>query len=149
MTPSRGPYRFATLPKFWEFIESKAAERVIASSEIVLDELLRGDDELAEWAKRQQGILFMSPGQAVQKVFRQVAENVKNNNRYAAHHVASFLSGADPWVIAHAKASGGRVVTFEKPEPASSKPKIPDVANEFGVECINLWDLITELHASF
>ena len=36
VTPSRGPYRFATLPKFWEFLEQKAEEHVIASSEFVL-----------------------------------------------------------------------------------------------------------------
>ncbi|MFQ5827189.1 MAG: DUF4411 family protein, partial [Dehalococcoidia bacterium] len=60
-----------------------------------------------------------------------------------------FLSGADPWVIAHAKALGGRVVTFEKPEPISTKPKLPDVAGEFGVKCISLWDMLTELNASF
>ena len=149
VTPSRGPYRFATLPKFWDFMEQKANEQVIASSVFVLGELVGSGNALEAWAKRQQGTFFRSPDQAVQEAYRQIVESIKNNTRYAPHHVARFLSGADPWLIAHAKAQGGRVVTFEKPEPNSKKPKIPDVGEEFGVKCISLWDLLTELKASF
>lgn len=148
-TPSRGPYRFPTVPRFWEFLEQKASEKIIASPEFVLNELIEGDDQLKEWAKRQQGTLFQAPNQAVQEMFRQIADSVNNSPRYAAHHVAEFLKGADPWVIAYAAALGGRVVTFERSEPTSRKPKIPDVGREFGVHCISLWDMLTELGASF
>lgn len=113
VTPSRGPYRFGTLPKFWDYLEQKAEEQVIASSEFVLKELIGSDepDELETWAKRLGGKLFLSPDQAVQQMFSQIAESVKNNSRYDDHQVAKFLNGADPWLIAHAKALGGRVVT--------------------------------------
>lgn len=149
VTPSRGPYRFGTVPRFWEFLEEKAKADVIASSEFVLKELLGGGDELEEWAKRQQGTLFREALEPVQEKLRQIANSVNANSQYAKHHVAAFLGGADPWVIAHAIEQGGRVVTFEKPEPNSTKPKIPDVAGEFGRKCINLWDVLTELKASF
>ena len=36
-------------------------------------------------------------------------------------------------------------MTFEKPEPASKKPKIPDVASHFGVHCVTLWTMLAEL----
>ena len=58
ITPSRGPYRFATIPAFWEYIEQKANEQVLASSVFVLGELAGSGDELEAWAKRHQGILF-------------------------------------------------------------------------------------------
>ena len=148
-TPCRGPYRFATVPKFWEFLEQKAAENVFASPELVLKELLEGEDQLKTWAKAQEGKLFLPPTVEVQEMFGQVAANVTSNHRYATHHTVPFLNGADPWLIAYAKALGGRVVTFEKSEPTSRKPKIPDVAAEFGVTCLNLWDLLTELGTSF
>ncbi len=35
MTPKDGPYRFEMIPQFWEFIERKAAEGIIASSVLV------------------------------------------------------------------------------------------------------------------
>ncbi|MFH1002644.1 MAG: DUF4411 family protein, partial [Chloroflexota bacterium] len=85
----------------------------------------------------------------VQQAFGVIAENVKNNKNYADFWVHKFLGGADPWVIAHARALGGRIVTFEKPEPYSKKPKIPDVAALFDIKCISLWDMLTELKASF
>lgn len=149
VVPSRGPYRFTTVPRFWEFLRQKAEENVVASSERVLKELLEGEDDLKTWAKGQAGKLFLPPTVSVQAVLGQIVTNVSSNNRFAIHHTAKFLDGADPWIIAHAKALGGRVVTFEKSEPASRKPKIPDVAAEFGVNCLNVWDMLTELGASF
>ncbi|MCH9036090.1 MAG: DUF4411 family protein [Chloroflexi bacterium] len=146
---SNEAYRFAMVPGFWEFLEQKADEGVIASSERVLRELLdHGEDELKEWAQRQN-TLFQTTDRAVQEMTRQIADSVNNNTRFARQHITRFLSGADPWLIAHAKVLGGRVVTFEKSEPNSRKPKIPDVGREFGVSCIKLWDLLTELNASF
>lgn len=149
VTPSRGPYRFATVPRFWEFLEEKAKAEVIASSEFVLKELLGSGDELEQWAKRQQDTLFWEAQKPVQDKLGEIADGVNANIRYAQHNVARFLRGADPWLIAHAIVQGGRVVTFEKPEPNSTNPKIPDVAGEFGVKCVNLWDALTELKASF
>ena len=154
VTPSRGPYRFKTVPKFWEFLEQKANEHIIASPEFVLEQELTSSkpehaDDLEKWAKKQQGTLFISPNEAVQNAYSLVAESVRTDPRYASQHVTKFLDGADSWVIAYAKALGGRIVTFEKSESRSSKPKIPDVAGKFGIKCINLWDVLTELKASF
>jgi hypothetical protein len=150
VTPYRTAYRFNTVPKFWEFLERQSKKQVIVSSELVLQELTSGDpDELGIWAKQQQGTLFLMPTADVQKAYSQIAQNVKSNKQYKDYHVHKFLDNADPWVIAHAKALGGTVVTFEKSEPSSTKPKIPDVAAAFGVKCINIWDMLTELGASF
>jgi len=148
--PYREAYRFATVPKFWEFLEQKSKEQVIVSSELVLEELTNDKpDELGVWAKQQQGTLFLLPTEAVQQVLGQIVESVNNNKQYADPWIHAFLGGADPWIIAHAKALGGRVVTFEVSAPDSKRPKIPDVAARFGVRCINLWDMLTELKASF
>ena len=148
--PYREGYRFAFVPKFWEFLEKKSKEQVIVSSELVLQELTDDDpDELGVWAKQQQGTLFLAPTEVVQQVLGQIVESVKNNKQYAIYEVHKFLGGADPWIIAHAKALGGRIVTFEVSAPYSQKPKIPDVAAAFGVRCISLWDMLTELKASF
>lgn len=150
--PSTEGYRFAILPKFWEFLEEQARQQVIASSIRVLQELeakQEKPDELLIWARKQQGTLFLEPKQDVQETLRQVVDRVANTPRYYPQHVHEFLAGADPWLIAHAKVSGGKVVTFEKPEPNSHKVKIPDVAKEFTVSCMNIYDMLSELGASF
>ena len=142
---SRGPYRFSMMPVFWSFIEEQARHQRLASSELVLLELQDGEDQLKQWASGLQSVMFRVPTEEVQERYREVVANVNGNGRYAQHHVSRFLAKADPWLIAHARTDGGRIVTFEKPEPTSRKPKIPDVSHEFGISCINLFDLIEEL----
>ncbi|MBI2909639.1 MAG: DUF4411 family protein [Chloroflexi bacterium] len=143
ITPSRGPYRFSFGTALWDFLHQQADEKLIGSSTLVLGEL-RDGDELAQWA-RQQVSLFIVPDDSVQRAFSEVADKVNGAARFQPQHVQAFLSGADPWIIAHARAYGGRIVTFEKPEPASTKPKIPDVASAFGLSCLSLWDMLGEL----
>ncbi len=146
ITPFRGPYRFEAVPQFWEFLKQQAQAGVIGSPELVLDKELTSTgpppDSLELWAKSLRGVLFLPPDAPTQLKYKDVAEHVQKNARYKQQWIAPFLSGADPWLVAYAAAQGGRIVTFEKPEPLSSKPKIPDVAKQFGVSC---WDALLEL----
>ena len=136
-------------PGFWSFLEQKANEGTIASSRLVYQELHNGaEDELRAWAEaRKDGGLFVEPDSHVQAAFQEIADYVNAN--YPLHQAAQFLSGADPWIIAHAKAHGGRVVTFEVRAPSSSRPKIPDICDQFGVESMNIYGVLRELGASF
>jgi hypothetical protein len=149
MEPSKGPYHPQIAPKFWTFLEQKGREGIIASCLRVYGELQEGQGELAKWATKVSGAgFFVAPDASVQAVLGQIAEHV--NNGYPPHRASKFLDGADPWLIAHAKAHGGRVVTFEKRvDPTSRKPKIPNVAEIFGVKTLNIWELLLELDFSF
>lgn len=153
--PYREAYSFDRVPKFWEFLEEKAKEQVIVSSDLVLQELEDGcsdkehPDELLVWARKLREVLFLCPTDPIQEMVGQIATYVENNAQYAPWHIQDFLDSADPWVIAHAKILGGRVVTFEKSEPNSKKVKIPDVAGNFGINCISLWAMLDELKAHF
>lgn len=151
VTPSRGAYRFGILPQFWDFLEQKAKEQVFASSKYVYGELTGSEhpDDLEIWVRKVETVFFLEPDESVQQAYRHIAEIVVNEPRWRAHHVTKFLNDADPWIIAYAKALGGRVVTFEKSQPQSSKPFIPDVAQRVDVVCICLWDVLSELKVKF
>ena len=140
-----GPYGFDIVPSFWDFIEEKMNEGILSSSSMVFGELENGDkDDLLIWARqRKEEGHFNEPDAVVQTIFRQIADYVNQN--YPPFQASTFLAGADPWIIAHAKAYGGKVVTFEVPAPNSNKPKIPDVASEFDVETLNIYQMIREL----
>jgi len=145
----KGPYAFDIAPGFWMFLEQKAAEGIIASSSTVYKEFedYGAEDDLLQWARKQKDVgFFVEPDTIVQTFFRQIADYV--NNTYPSHEASDFFSGADPWIIAHAKAYGGRVVTFETSAPHSQKPKIPDVGNQFGVNCLNVYQMARELGMS-
>jgi len=140
-------YAFDLVPGFWRLLEQKCVEGVIASSTLVYDELEKGADDLAEWAKNQKA-LFVEPDQAVQSRFTDIANYV--NSRYPATQARQFLAGADPWLIAHAKTYGDVVVTREDRVPShSSKAKIPNVCDYFGIGSIDLFEMLRRLRAQF
>jgi hypothetical protein len=137
------------VPGFWAFLEQKADEGIIGSCLRVYEELQGLQDELSAWATKVNDTgFFVAPDPCVQAALSEIADHVKTN--YPDHNASEFLNGADPWPIAHAKAHGGRVVTFEKRvAPTSKKPKIPNVADRFGVKTLDIYRLLHELGASF
>jgi hypothetical protein len=150
ITPYRGAYRFEVVPQYWDFLKEKAKEGVVGSPELVLDRELTSSnpsqaDLLEQWAKPLRGILFLPPDSATQLRYKHVAQYVQTNPRFRQHWIAKFLDDADSWLVAYALAHGGRIVTFEKPQPLAAKPKVPDVAQHFGVDCVSLWDMLAEL----
>jgi hypothetical protein len=146
----RGPYSFSYGTALWDFLEAKAHESVIGSPQTVFDELsttekIDDKDRLELWARELRGVLFLPPEPSVQVEYGKVVNYVQNNSRYRQQWIASWLAGADPWIVAYPMALGGRIVTFEKPAPTGKKPKIPDVAQQFGIKCLTIWDMLTEL----
>ena len=103
----------------------------------------------AEWAgEREASAMFVEPDADTQTAFRDVAQYV--SQRYDPNQARKFLAVADPWLIAHAMASGGKVVTQEtRAGENSRRVKIPNVCDFFGVESLNMDDMLRELGASF
>ena len=150
ITPYRGSYPFDRVPQFWDFLKLKAEEGVVGSPELVLEKELTSPpsddpDDLELWAKLLKGSLFLPVDGPIQLKYNQVVQHVQTSGRYKQHWIAKFLDGADPWLVAYAMALGGRIVTFEKPEPRAKRPKIPDIAQHFNVRCLTLWDMLNEL----
>ncbi len=137
---------FDWLPSLWTILREKGVEGVIASSAYVYEELKDGDDVLAEWAAECQDFgLWVPADESVQRAYSTIADYVAQHQTYSPEHVAAFLGKADARIIAHALACGGRVVTFEAPQPLSARPKIPDVADNFGVDCLTLYEMLREM----
>ncbi len=137
-----GPYGFDFAPTFWKWLERAIDDGKIRSPSRVYEELTEYEDELADWAKamKTNGLFFVDPTQSVQDAYRTIADHVKA--KYVTAQAALFLSGADGWVIAHAKESNGVVVTHEATvNKDSKKAKIPNVCDHFRVPCINLQDM--------
>ena len=118
-------------------------------SSLVYDELVVGvQDDLALWIReRRRSGLVVEPDAEVQAALREIANYVNGN--FPASRAASFLGGADPWVIAHALATSGVVVTQEARVPLNStKVKIPNVCTVFSVESMNTYRMLRELGVS-
>src|SRR4051812_29192360 len=118
------------VPAFWTFIETKLKDGSIRMPKMCFDEVTDGNDDLAKWGKQRKNIGHFcckaSGDKEVQKQYAQIAEFVYE--KYPQHSAADFLKGADGWLIAHALATSGYVVTEELKNKYKSKIKIPNIS---------------------
>jgi hypothetical protein len=135
-------YAFDFVPQFWEFLDDQVKLQNVSCPRIVYSELERhGNDDLIRWIKaRRDTALFTNFNRFVQNRHREIATYV--SQEYDQKYAQVFLGGADPWLIAHARQSGGRVVTFEKLEPYAKRVKIPNVCAHYNVECVDLFSML-------
>jgi hypothetical protein len=145
-----GAYGFDIAPGFWELIDRKSSELVVASSTLVYGELVdHSTDDLSAWAKaRRNEPLWVAPDRDVQEAYGEIAAYVAG--RYPPERVAESLKGADLWLIAQARTLGGRIVTLETMVDARSrKPKIPNICAHFGIHTSNTSGMPRSLGAVF
>ena len=143
-----GPYGFDIAPRFWEWLASRLSDGTIFTSRLVYDEWIKGDDELAGWVENMKDAgCFIEPDENTQRAYREIADYV--NGRYVRHQVSLFLKGADAWVIAQARIESAIVATQETLVPDNStRIKIPNVCQQFGVLHVNLYEMMRRLGAN-
>jgi hypothetical protein len=129
-------YPPASFPSLWEKIEALIDAGTLISSEEVLRELERQEDELLAWAK-QRNHLFQPVDEAVQKMTMEILNQCPKLVNINKHR-----SEGDPFVIATAQLYGAIVVTGEHPTNKINKPKIPDVCRLLNIPLINTLGLI-------
>ena len=142
-------YGFDLCPGFWEWLDRKAGEGVVASVQPVLAELSAGNDELKIWAEARSDAFFKPMDQpAVSKAQEIVAWVMAEPFRQDAKQ--RFLSGADSLLIAFASAHGHTVATHEvHREGERRNVKIPAVCAAFDVPCVRLVHLLRQHGAKF
>ncbi|MGY6657636.1 DUF4411 family protein [Amycolatopsis sp. TRM77291] len=136
-------YRPRTFSTYWTNLDSMIASGCLRASEEVKIEIDKRDDELKVWSK-QRPDLFVAHEHDVQLAVREALLHCK---KMAGSHKGH--NGADPWVIALAKARGMTVVTLENKTGNLEKPKVPDVCEVLGVPWLNLYDFIEQQDWSF
>lgn len=140
-------YAFDLVPQFWDFLVAEAEADHLTCPMKVYEELTNETyGPLRDWAvANRDSALFIEPSEEAQKVFQEVADHVWAD--YSTEHAEKFLEGADPWLIAHAKAEGGLIVTHETiGNLGAKKVKIPNICNDFGLKPpINIYELARRL----
>jgi len=144
-------YRFETFPVFWDWLDEEQNLGHIASIQMIGDELLRGNDILADWARERKNSGWFLPNTdtKIQESYTQIVEWViKQPFRDTAK--LKFLDEADPWLIAKAKVAGATVVTLEAYKPdIKKKVEIPNVCRAFNVPYITTFELLRQRGAVF
>ena len=83
ITAHRQRYPFDIAPSFWEQLVEKAAHKIIILEE-VQNEILRGNDLLAEWynEKSSNFTVVGIPEKDVIESYRQIISSVNSNEQY-------------------------------------------------------------------
>lgn len=117
----------------------------------VRDELISGDDELAEWMRSRQNASWIldTSDSATQTNFAKIA-NELNGSAYKPTGVAEFLSGADPWLIAKSEEIGATIVTHERLD-LDCKRRVPlvNLCPPRNINCIDTFDFMRKHKAKF
>lgn len=147
ITAHRQIYPFDVVPSFWEQLIEKSAHKIIILEE-VQNEILRGNDKLAEWYNEESSnfIVARIPGQAVIEAYREIINSVNNNGQYRQSAKDEFASIADSWLCAYGLAYEGTIVTLETyQEGVKNRIKIPNVCRDFNIKYINLLEFMREI----
>jgi len=145
-------YPIDRVPQFWVWILNNASHEHIKIPSRVIDEILRGNDELSQWVKTNRVVLELDEEVDAQDW----SETLTNGYGYRSIGAAQqdlVEQRADPFLIAHAlfDTSVRRVVTLETVTTAPSNlpspinRKIPTVCDVLGVEHLDTFKLIREL----
>ena len=135
-------------PAFWEWIDQEHANGKVFSIEKVRDELIGGDDELAEWARQRGDDFFLPPDNAVLLSLAAVSTWVGSGN-YEPGAVSQFLQVADFYLVAQAHAYRFDVVTHEVAANSVKKIKIPNVCIGLSVKFLSPYEMLRTEKARF
>ncbi len=137
-------------PGFWDWLLYQNTAQTIASIAPVKQELERGNDDLAAWAKNNSDIFIPVSDETTQNNLINIMEYIKSLTMLKDCATDEFANGADPWLIAKAMTINATVVTLEKLNLENRrKILIPNICKHFAIECIDTFDLLDKLHTQF
>lgn len=143
-------YRFQYCQIFWDLLEKLAKKNIIYSINALKKEISAKQDELNIWIENKLlpncKNFFENEFDSIENYSKVI--NWVNNQNYTDKAKSDFSNGlkADAFIIAHAIYNQSVIVTAEsKDDKCLRRVPIPNVANNFGVKCITLFDLLQSI----
>lgn len=135
LTKMRHTYPADIFPAAWAKLTELADRGILSSAADVWEELSVFEDEISLWAKRRSD--FFLP---LSKNIQLHATSILSSHP-GLLDLKKNKSSADPFVIGTAIELSCSVVTEEIHSNSPTRPKIPNVCNELGIECINIVEM--------
>ena len=106
-------YGFDLCPGFWDWLKQQNQADKVFSIERVQVELSRVSDDLSQWATDRGDGFFLELDESAIQAMTTVSAWVQHEAPHREDAKRVFLSGADPFLIAYAKAHNHTVVSHE------------------------------------
>jgi len=157
LNPYRTFYQFDIAPSFWEQMAEKISSGEIilienVTAEIIVTDIEEEKDAAQLWLEDllETVTAKSTDTQDVIGAYGQIMNMIQQSERYDNGALAQWadIKIADPWLIAFAKEYNGVIVTQETRIDGGQMIqtlKIPNVAEDFDVEWINLFDMMIRL----
>lgn len=143
-------YGMEICPGYWEWIIDKNKSHALCSIDMIRNELEKGNDNLAAWAKEHKHLFHSCEDLATQQAYGQVANYATPIQDLKPGALNEFLSVADSWLIAKAMATSATIVTHEQHNPnAKRKILIPNICHHFNIRWMDTFELLSDLQARF
>lgn len=126
-------YRPNLFGGLWERIGDGIMSGRILIPDEVRKEVGDGKDPLISWLKQYQKYIVPLSQEQIE-----IASNIVNKYPLASKYKKPRPHHADPIVIAVASLYSCTVVTYEGLNGDKKNPAIPDLCNEYGVECLSM-----------
>lgn len=152
ITAHRVYYPMDVVPGFWNAVHRLAAAGTLISIDKVRAEIIRNEDELAQWCQTQLPEGFFRDTSAVIEAYRKVIQWAVGRNHYKPEALDLFARAhvADAWLVAYAAANELVLVTEEVSNPASKRAvKLPDACLAQGVDHVNTIGMFRALEVTF
>ncbi len=148
---ARRYYAFDLLPQFWTALIEHAQAKRLFSVDWVKEELARGKDDLADWAKGEFSFAFESTDRPdVVQEFKRLMGWVNGQDQFFPFAKEEFAQVADGWLVAFAKVEGLTLVTHEQFEPQTRKRvPIPNVCKFAGIQWVDTFQMLRALGVRF
>lgn len=159
MMPARNYYNFNILPTYWnKLLQFANKYNNLYVLSVVENEINAGrdTDPLKLWFT-QNGSYFKkiqhSNDSAIIKKYAEIMQYIQQCGFYNTKGLSNWadIKIADPWLIAAAIVYDLSIVTFEvrdgnlSSKNQTGKIKIPNVADHFGVDTLNLYAMMQEM----
>lgn len=154
MTPANIYYAFDFESKFWDQLKLQMDLGRIVILDLVRDECTKREDELKQWFEGLEPESFIDHRQSAYiTIYAAIMQHLEESPYYSVEALKAWAESgvADPWLIAVAKENHFTIVTFEAAKKGlnknrqTSNPKVPNIAEDFGVEVVDLFSMMRDL----
>ena len=141
-------YGFDFCPAFWTWLADSNLSGRVFSIQRVRDELVQGDDELADWARDLGERFFLNPTEQMEYTLKTIGEWAHKQG-FDSQVIEDFMHGADCYLVAQALAGGFEVVTHEIFSTGKKRIKIPNACDAVGVKYLTSFEMLRREGARF
>lgn len=141
-------YGFDFCTGYWRALIWHNQQGRLCSIDRVEEELLRGGDDLTNWARDQFGDSAFAPTTtaAVAARYAEMLAWVMAQPQFLPAARSDYQQVADGWLAAYAKAHGCVVVTLEQFDPViRKKVPLPNVCRAFDVRTVTPFEMLRGL----